>query len=38
MSDVMNYLPHIHAIGAAKFALSMVALIVVDCWYRMRHE
>lgn len=29
---------HIHALGAAKFVLSMVLIIVIDCWYRAKNE
>lgn len=30
--------PHIYAIGTAKFLLCMLALIVFDCWIRIRAE
>lgn len=30
--------PHIHAIGAAKFMVCMLAIIAIDCWIRMRKE
>lgn len=33
-----EYLPHLNAIGTAKFLLCMVSIVVLDCWYRMRHE
>jgi hypothetical protein len=29
---------HIQAMSTVQFALSMVAIIVIDCWYRSRHE